>query len=263
MMIRGGMKCVLIGFVLLAMNSYVQATQQPFGLEERGGAFLPDSIYVYNEDSVSVLLDHLINKPTLLVFVYYHCTNLCPKVLEGTAELVNYARVIPGADYQIITISIDEKESSALARKTKQKYLHLLHKPVDNYFWRFFTADSLTIRKLTGAVGWEFRHIDDGFIHPTVSVLITPNKMVSQYFYGTYFNYMHFDFSVRQAANELVEPSRMKNMRYCTTYYTARDSASRIVILTFGFLLLATILFLYYSLAYRNRRIEKMERKQA
>jgi protein SCO1/2 len=248
--------CLVAGFVQL------HATQQAFGVDEKGGTFLPDSIYVLNEDSVPVLLNDLITKPTLMVFVYYHCVNLCPKMLEGTAELVNYAEVIPGKDYQIITISIDEKESSILARNIKQKYLHLIHKPVDAYFWRFFTADSLTIRKLTEALGWEFRHQGTGFIHPTVSVLITPEKMISQYFYGTFYNYMHFDFSVGQAANELVEPTRLKNMRYCTNYYVARSGISRKVILTFGFIVLISILFLYFYLTRFSNSYKKVERKQ-
>jgi protein SCO1/2 len=135
-----------------------------------------------------------------------------------------------------------------MARQTKQRYLPMIHKPVDAYFWRFFTTDSLTVRHLTNAVGWEFRQQGEGFIHPMVSVLITPEKMISQYFYGTYYNYMHFDFSVGQAVHELVEPTRMKNMRYCTNYFLARSGISRIVILSFGFLILTSVLVLFIYL---------------
>jgi protein SCO1 len=235
-------------FCFSAFLPSLNAAEQSFGVEEKGGKFLPDSMYLFNEDSVPVLLENLITKPTLLVFVYYHCTRLCPKELEGTAEMVNHAKSIPGIDYQIITISIDDKESSVLARKTKQKYISLLHKPVGAYFWRFFTADSMSIRKLTNALGWEFRHNGEGFIHPTVSVLITPRKMISQYFYGTYYNYMHFDFSVQQAAHELVEPARLKNMRYCANYSSPRKEISRVMLISYGFLVLISVLFLYFYL---------------
>jgi len=199
-MLMGRICILLLIFSFHRLSGNIPVEQPDFGIDEKLGAMLPGGIHMLNEDSVPVLLNELITKPTLLVFVYYNCTDQCPKMLGGVAELANFADAIPGLDYGIITISIDHRESSALTRKIKQEYLQQIRKPVDQYFWRFFTSDSLTIALLTDATGWKFRHSGTTFIHPTASILVTPNKLISQYFYGTYFNYMHFDFSVDQAA---------------------------------------------------------------
>jgi len=232
----------------------ILAQDQPFGLEEKLSDFLPDSLYVLNEDSATVDLNLLIDKPTLLSFVYYHCPALCPKVMEGIAELVNYSEAIPGEDYQVITISIDHKESSQLAREAKQKYYQQLEKPVSRYFWRFFTSDSLTIRLLTEACGWEFRSDGDDFVHTTSTVLITPKGMISQYFYGTYYNYMHFDMSLKKAAEEDIMPTRLKTLKYCYNYKPEKNN--RVVVLTtsFGIAVILILLGLFLVMSLQARK---------
>lgn len=224
--------------------------EQTFGLNEKGGDYLPDSIFVLNEDSVPVDLNLLIKKPTLLSFVYYRCPSLCPKTLAGIAELVNYTEVIPGKEYQLITISINHHESTGEARMAKAQYTSEVHKSIDPYFWRFVTADSVTIQKITNAVGWEFRESDENFVHTTSTVLITPNRMISQYFYGTYFNYMHFAMSVDKANNEEVEPTRLKTLKYCYNYKPKENKSLLNIFRGFGISLvfLVIVLFVYLAL---------------
>jgi protein SCO1 len=261
-MLKCSLQYLLLMPVLFSNPGYILAEQQAFGLEEKLGVLLSPDVYVLSEDSVPVLLNAMITKPTLLVFVYYNCTHECPEMMEGISELVNFARVNPGRDYQIITISIDHAEPASLARSAKQKYTQRIRKPVDPYFWQFFTADSLTIRKLTNGTGWKFRHIGSGFIHPTASILITPEKKISQYFYGTYFNYMHFDFSVNQAAQELTEPTRIKNMRYCTNEAVLRSHMLRSLILIVGITLIAVITTLFLFLTLSERSPKTMENQE-
>lgn len=236
--------------ILLPVSLFVRGQEQAFGLNEKGGSYLPDSIFVLNEDSVLVDLNKLISKPTLLSLVYYRCPALCPKTLHGIAELVNYTESVPGKEYQIITISINHHESSGEARLAKSKYSSEIQKKIDPYFWRFFTADSNTIRRITDAVGWEFRETGENFVHTTSSVLITPNKMISQYFYGTYFNYMHFAMSVEKAQNEKVEPTRLKTLKYCYNYKPEERRSLLTILRSFGIAVVSIILFLFIYLAF-------------
>lgn len=233
---------LLIVLVLIFLSGLAFAQEQSFGVVEKKGVYLPDSVFVLNEDSVAVELNLLIDKPTLLSFVYYHCPTLCPKVMSGISELVNFSESIPSEDYQLITISIDHEESSLLARETKNRYYQMIEKPVNKYFWRFFTADSNTIRKLTESVGWEFRRVGDDFVHTTSSILITPEAMVSQYFYGSYFNYMHFDLSVEKAAMEETMPTRLKTLKYCYNYKPAKNNILVIITTSFGIAVILVML---------------------
>ncbi len=60
-----------------------------------------------NEDSVMVRFEDLIDKPTLLSFVYYDCPGLCSPVMAGIAEIIGKSDLTLGRDYQVITISIE------------------------------------------------------------------------------------------------------------------------------------------------------------
>ncbi len=241
-----------IPLILLWVSISLTGQEQSFGLIEKGGQYLPDSIFVLNEDSVPIDLNLLINKPTLLCFVYYRCPALCPKTLSGIAELVNYTDAVPVEEYQIISISINPLESATEARAAKLKYTAEVQKEITPYFWRFFTADSISISKITDAVGWEFRKSGQDFIHTTSSVLITPNRMISQYFYGTYFNYMHFDMSVEKAGNEEVEPTRLKTLKYCYNYKPQENSSLLTIFRSFGISLIFLVMVLFIYLALRR-----------
>ncbi len=250
---------LLSAIAIILFFGISNAQEQPFGLDEKVGDYLPEGLFVLNEDSVTVELNVLIDKPTLLSFVYYHCPSLCPKTLAGIAELVNYSEALPAENYQVITISIDQNEGSSLANETKKKYYQLIEKPVDRYFWRFFTADSASIQKLTEATGWDFRRDGDDFVHTTSSMLITPGGMISQYFYGTYFNYMHFDMSLKIAANEEVMPTRLKTLKYCYNYKPAKNN--RVVVLTtsFGILMLVIMLSLFFLMNFQTKKSGNVE----
>jgi protein SCO1/2 len=244
-------KFLLFLFLVIALNIFGEKAEQPFGLIEKQGTYLPKNVMVLSEDSVEICLNSLITKPTLLSFVYYHCSALCPKVMDGIAELVNHSNAIRGIDYQVITISIDYQETPCLARNAKKHYLSEIKKNIDPYFWRFFTADSTTIKTLTDSTGWEFRHVGDHFIHTTSTILLTPKGMVSQYFYGTYFNYMHFDMSLVKAKQEQIIPTRLKSLNYCYNFQPPRNSHIDDVTVTAGIIIILAAVILFLVLVYK------------
>lgn len=231
----------------LVVLTHLTGQEESFGLTEKLGEYLPEEISVLNEDSVEVDLMDMVNKPTLLVFVYYHCPSLCPKMLDGITELVNFSKALPGNEYQIFVVSIDHNESSQLSNSAKSHYTEKITKPITPYFLRFFTADSLSLMKLSESTGYEFRKEGDHFIHTSSSILISPEGMISQYFYGTYFNYMHFDMSLKKANIEEVIPTRLKKLKYCYNFQPERNK--RVLFITKGFglslILLALAFFIY------------------
>jgi protein SCO1 len=245
------MRILLLTLITISIDIFGRNLEQPFGLIEKQGNSLPENIKVLNEDSVEISLNSLITKPTLLSFVYYHCPVLCPKVMDGIAELVNHSNSNPGKDYQVITISIDDKESSSLGRATKLHYTGQIKKNIDPYFWRFLTADSTTIKILTDTTGWEFRRSGDHFIHTTSTILLTPKGMISQYFYGTYFNYMHFDMSVEKAKLEQIVPTRLKTLKYCYNFQPSRNKLVDEIAMTSGIILVLASLILFLVLVYQ------------
>lgn len=253
----------MLVLLILSGNSFGQTgQQQAFGLSEKPGAVIPDDVLLLNEDSVAFPLKQWITRPTLISFVYYHCPSQCPHLLDGIAELVNFSSSAPGVDYQIVTISIDPSESPAEASESAEKYLTGVNKPVDPFFWRFLTADSANLRRLTDAVGYEFRTDGKNFAHTTSTMLITPEGKVSQYFYGTYFNYMHFDMSVDKASQEMVVPTRLKTLKYCYNYTPGENPVLRKWIATYGVVIVATVMILFLFLALKSRKAGNDRAKQ-
>jgi protein SCO1/2 len=179
--------------------------------------------------------------------------------MNGISEIIRKSDLRLGTDYQVITISVDYKEPVSLARSKKASYLKDLHNADAQKYWQFYVADSSAIKTLTDAAGWEFKRTGNDFVHSAATILVTPNRMISQYFYGTFILPMHFHIAVNGARAELTSASRMKDQKYCynfekpvnETYSTIVHSAG------IGVLVLAAFLFIWLSLTPTPRQYSK------
>lgn len=241
---------VLLVIAVLLIPS-VSAQDSRFGILEKNGDILPSGALLLNEDSVWVRLGDLINKPTLLSFVYYKCPGLCSPVMDGIAEIIDKTDLELGKDYQVITISVDFNESISLAREKKANYLKSMQSYKALAYWKFFVTDSITVKRLTDAAGWEFKRNGNDFVHTAATILITPNRKISQYFYGTFILPMHFHMAVEDAKNELVDASRLKDPKYCYNYAPEKNKYYSMVVSSagIGILIAAAILLIWLSLA--------------
>src|ERR1051325_803485 len=103
-------------------------------------------------------------KPVLLAFVYYDCPMLCTQVLNG---MVTSFRVLPfkvGNEFDVVTVSFDPRETSALAAAKKKVYVNYLPESMRagaNNGWHFLTGDQASITQLTGAAGFHYRWDDE------------------------------------------------------------------------------------------------------
>ncbi len=125
---------------MLAGNVWSQ--DKTYGILERTGQILPENVMITNEDSVQVRFGDLIDRPTLLSFVYYKCPGLCSPVMNGIAEIIQKSDLQIGKDYQVITISVNYQEPVSLARSKKASYMRTLHNPNAQKYWQFYVADS-------------------------------------------------------------------------------------------------------------------------
>jgi protein SCO1/2 len=248
--VRNGLIMLIISLIILPD---LRAMDERFGILEKTGEQLPGQVMLLNEDSAVVRFGDLIDKPTLLSFVYYRCPGLCSPVMAGIAEIIEKSDLIPGRDYQIITLSIDHKENISLARAKKASYIHTIRKDA-RLNWQFFVADSMAIKTLTDAAGWEFKRSGNDFVHSAATLMITPGRRISQYFYGTFILPMHFHMAVNDAGNEICQPSRMKDQKYCYNYTPPVNRAYSMIVSSagIGILSLAIILFIWLSLTSRK-----------
>ncbi|MDB6017097.1 MAG: Electron transport protein SCO1/SenC [Pedosphaera sp.] len=130
--------------------------------------------------------DYLGKRPTILVLGYYGCPMLCTLVLNGLVESLQDLKSSAGGEFEIINVSIDPHETTALAAAKKKAYLKRYGRHGVEQGWHFLTGDEAAIRKLTQEVG--FRYVYDEpsrqYAHPSGLVILTPQGKVSRYLPG-------------------------------------------------------------------------------
>ncbi len=213
-------------FMLLMGTVQVSASQNNADIEERLGAKLPLDLKFSDSDGKTIMLKDIINKPTIIDFVYYECPGICSPLMTEVANVANISDLKPGVDYQILSISMDETETPQIALKKKRTFLNLIDsKPFPDTAWRFLTGDSLNIDKITRSAGFMFTRTGRNFIHTGVLIFVSPQGEICRYLYPGYsqtrgFGILPFDFkmAVLEAAKGTKTPVIGRVLQYCFSY---------------------------------------------
>jgi protein SCO1/2 len=195
--------------------------QQPppkVGIQEKLGQTLPLDVDLYDETGQLVQLKSLMNKPTIFTFVYYRCPGICSPLLNELAKMVDKMDLVLGKDYQILTVSFDHREKPEIAAAKKVSYLDLVGKRTDPKGWRFLTADSLSIQRLTDAAGFYFMRSGNDYVHAGALIVVSPEAKITRYINGI--KYLPFDvtMAVYEASTGKVGPTIATLLTICYSY---------------------------------------------
>jgi protein SCO1/2 len=194
------------------------------GLDQKLDQQLPLDLVFRDESGQEVKLGQYFGqKPVILALVYYDCPMLCTQILNG---MVTSFRVLPfqvGKEFDVVTVSFDPRETSALAATKKKVYVNYLPekmRPAATTGWHFLTGDQPSIAKLTEAVGFRY-HYDEAtkqFAHASAIMVATPHGKLSRYFYGI--EYAPRDLRlglIESSANKIGSPADQL-LLYCYHY---------------------------------------------
>lgn len=188
------------------------------GIDEKLGSYVPMDLGFLDADGDSVYLHDVIDRPTILTLVYYHCPSVCKPLLVGVTDLIDKTDLEPGQDYTVLTISFDETDTPKSASDVRKNFITALDREVVDDAWRFLTGDSSTIAALTDAVGFRFRREGENFAHGTCLIALSPNGKVVRYLYGLQFMPFDLKMAVVEASEGRVAPSIARVLRYCFSY---------------------------------------------
>ncbi len=189
------------------------------GIAENLGGKLPLEVEVIAEDGQAVKLGELVRqRPTLLALVYYGCPNICGILLQGVASLLERIDLVPGKDFQVLTLSFNPEEKPELASKKKENFLKSMGQKIDPAGWRFLTAGPEAIRAVTGAVGFRYEQKGADFDHPAALIALSPNAKVVRYLYGVTFLPFDVKMALYEAAAERPGPTINRVLLYCYSY---------------------------------------------
>lgn len=207
--------------VVLVINTNVafaeNEKEQEVGITEHLDEYIPSDIILTDHNGKVVNLKQLINKPTVLCFVYYRCPGICNPLMNGLAETIANTGLALGKDYQAITISFDSRETYDLGQKKRNTYLKKI-KGQDGAGWTFMTGDSANIAKATNALGFGFKFVNNEFMHEGALMMISPDGKITRYLKGISFQPFEFKLAVYEASQGKSAPTLIKVLQYCYSY---------------------------------------------
>jgi protein SCO1/2 len=126
------------------------------------------------------------SKPVLLALVYYGCPMLCNQVEQGVVGSLKMLSFNPGRDYDVVFVSFDPRENTAMAAEKKKNALEHFQRPATADGWHFLTGTKESIAAITRAANFRYK-LDERtniFAHASGIMLLTPDGRISRYFYG-------------------------------------------------------------------------------
>jgi protein SCO1 len=126
------------------------------------------------------------HKPVLLALVYYGCPMLCNQVEQGVVGSLKMLSFNPGRDYEVVFVSFDPRENTAMAAEKKKSALEHFQRPATADGWHFLTGTKESIAVITHAANFRY-NLDvrtNLFSHASGIMLLTPDGRISRYFYG-------------------------------------------------------------------------------
>lgn len=204
-------------FVLI-QPSIAQVDQSPeVGVIEHLGETIPLDLKFVNEKSETVTLRQLINKPTILSFVYFDCPGLCSPLLEGVGDVIKKTSLELGKDYQVITFSFNYRDTPQKAKEKKDRFVERYSKGKGDG-WIFLTTDSTTIFDITHKTGFITKAVGLDFVHPSAIIAVSPSGKITRYLYGINFLPNDFKLAIIEADKGQARPTIQKIMLMCYSY---------------------------------------------
>ena len=164
--------------------------------------------------------DLFAGKPVVLALVYYKCPMLCTETLNGLVRAMRALSFDAGKQFNVITVSFDPRETSALAAAKKKLYVERYGRAGAARGWSFLTGDADSIRRLAGAAGFRYAFDAelDQYAHATGLVVLTPRGRISRYLYGVEYAAGDLRLALVEAAAGSIGSPVDQLLLYCYHY---------------------------------------------
>lgn len=191
------------------------------GIEQRLNAQVPLDLVFRDETGQAVQLGtYFSSKPVILSLAYYECPMLCTLVLNGLASALKVLSFDIGKQFNVVTVSFNPNETSALAAAKKQTYLNEYGRTGAANGWHFLTGDAAAIARLTEAVGFRYRYDPEHkqYAHAAGIMILTPQGRIARYFYGVEFAPRDLRLGLVEAADNRIGSPVDQLLLFCFHY---------------------------------------------
>jgi protein SCO1/2 len=191
------------------------------GFEQRLYAQLPLALEFRDETGKAVQLrEYFSAKPVLLILDYYQCPRLCPLVLDGLLASLRMLPLTIGEQFDVLTVSIDPRDTPAVAAAKKVHYLGRYGRPGAAGGWHFLTGESEAIQRLASAVGFQYTYdaAQNQFAHAAGIMIVTPQGILARYFYGINYAPRELRLGLLEAAANTIGSPVDQLLLFCYHY---------------------------------------------
>ncbi|MSQ91241.1 MAG: SCO family protein [Phycisphaerales bacterium] len=174
----------------------VAPEMQGVDIVEHLGDIVPPHTLFMGDDGNEVSLGKILEsgKPIMLHMGYYKCPMLCTLVLnEGFRSLAKVDLSV-GKDFELVSISVNPKESNELAHAKKLGYLAEYGREGAERGVRFLTAiqtpqGAAAPAAIAEAIGFQYKQLPSGeYSHPAMFAMIAADGRIVRYLYGVKFD---------------------------------------------------------------------------
>jgi protein SCO1/2 len=231
---------LFILFFIWITAGYAGQNVEP-GIQEHLGAKIPLNLTFKDANGKDIKLSRIFTRSTVVAFVYYRCPGLCDPLMTEIANVVNKVDMVPGKDYDIVSIGFDDRETPKDALEKKKTFTGLVNINLPDTAWRFLTGDSLTIAEATDAAGFNFKRVPNGFIHTSILLFVSKDGKICRYLYPDLnarkqFGILPFDFkmAVMEASQGNAIPMVGKIAQFCFSFDPLKKSYTPDLLKIFG-----------------------------
>ena len=218
------------------VNDKPPAILNGVGIAQNLNQQLPLGLTFTDDAGKQVQLESYFGKrPAILALVYYQCPMLCSEELNGLTGALQMVNFVPGKDFDVIVVSIDPTEGTALAAAKKRSYLRRYGHSETAAGWHFLTGSQANIDALTKAVGFGYVKIPgpDGkltqFAHASSIQIVTPEGKLAQYYMGVEYSPKDLRLGLVEASANRIGSPVDNILTYCYHYDPKTNKHSLIV----------------------------------
>jgi protein SCO1 len=203
------------------VSSVLPAPLRSIGFDQNIDQRVPLDTVFRDESGTSVRLgDYFGRRPVVLVFAYFDCPMLCTQVINGLSSALGVLTLVPGKDFEIVTVSFNPHDTPAAAAAKKALYLERYKQPGAADSWHFLTGDQESIERLTQAAGFRYAWDADTkqFAHPSGIIVLTPDGRLARYLFGIEYGPRDLRFGIIEASAGKVGTPVDSLLLYCYHY---------------------------------------------
>jgi len=214
-----------VSFALLVVANAQPLGRPPLlrdvGIDQQLNAQLPLTATFTDDTGHLVRLgDYFGARPVVLAFVYYQCPMLCNQVLTGLLHSLKKISLNAGEQYNVVAISIDPRETVAMAAAKKHTFVQNYGRAEASGGWHFLTGTESAVRKTANVAGfhYSFDPTTNQFAHMAGIMIATPDGRLSRYLYGIQYPERDLRLALVEASDRKIGNLADQVLLFCYHY---------------------------------------------